>query len=267
MTAPERPAAGGVFVVRDPDLCDAIAVMLEPHRTTPAPQPAARGVDGSDRAAALMAAAQAHARGITTEYEGTLATDATIEQILGYVYVAGLSQGQEKGADDALSQLREATERNRRLESDLAQAVRAQEKTYEQLRDALAKIADLEANPPEPAEPDADLTARIVELETEVATAGRDLELAEGEVRKLRETVAGLHADLDKARKAPPAAPAPRATGSRIADKRAFSDLADRIDNQARGQSKDLSTGMRLAARGLREEIAAVYGPAGKKAS
>lgn len=241
MTESTRPAAAGVFIVRDPDVCAALEQLLAPHRTDRAPAPV--GDDGASRVATLMDAAEARAAELAGAPASHLPENATIEQLLDYVHLDGQSRSQQDLADarDAHADL---SERLRVTEVALARANRDLDDTTAQLKDALAKIAD---------------------LETDVATAGRERELADGELAKLRKTIGDLHDDLGKARKAPPA---PRATGSRIADKRAFASLADLMENQARGaKSVDAAGTLRLAARAVRDEIDRVYGSTERKAS
>ncbi|MFN3600529.1 MAG: hypothetical protein ACK4UY_03965 [Dietzia sp.] len=243
MTTPDRPTAAGVFVVRDPDVCAALEQLLAPHRTEPAPAPAPAPADTTpSQIAALMADAEARAAELTGEPTAHLPEDATIEQLLDHVHLDGQSLSKQDLAD-ARDAHAEISERLRIVEVARARAERDLDDTTAQLKDALAKVTD---------------------LETDVATAGRERELADGELNKLRKTIGDLHDDLEEARKAPPA---PRATGSRLVDKRSFTALADRMDNQARTQPKDIGDVLRLAARAVRDEVTAVYGPAGKKAS
>lgn len=254
MTDTARPPAG-VFVVRDPGVCAALEQLLEPHRTD-----AAASVRQADTAA-LLATAQSHAASLIANPDEAPPAGETIEQVLDRVHGSAFSEGRAQATAEGREWSETMAVRVRRADRDTEDA-------NAHLRDALSKIADLEASRPDPAEADVELRARIVELETEAATTGRDLELAEAEVRKLRDTVAELHADLEKARKTPSAPPAPRATGTRIADRKAFADLADLMDNQARAaKSADATHTLRLAARAVRKEIVAVYGSEGKKAS
>lgn len=242
MTETTRPAAAGVFVVRDPDVCAALEQLLAPHRTEPAPAPADTS---SSQIAALVADAAAVAAELTCD---PTATYESVGQMLEHVDARARLTGEAAGRDQAAAESRERSEamddRVRRAESAVAHAERDLDTTRGQLQDALARIAD---------------------LETDVATAGRERELADGELAKLRKTIGQLHDDLEKARKAPPA---PRATGSRVADKRAFASLADLMENQARGaKSVDAAGTLRLAARAVRDEIDRVYGSTERKAS
>jgi len=241
MTETTRTAAAGVFVVRDPDVCAALEQLLAPHRTDRAAAPA--GDDGASRVAALMDVAEARAAELAGALTSHLPENATIEQLLDYVHLDGQSRSQQDLAD-AREAHADLSERLRVTEVALARANRDLDDTTAQLKDALAKVTD---------------------LETEVATTGRERELADGELAKARKTIGDLHDDLEKARKAPPA---PRATGNRIADKREFAALAELMENQARSaKSADARDTLRLAARAVRAEIAKVYGPTERKAS
>lgn len=241
MTETTRPAAAGVFVVRDPDVCAALEQLLEPHRTDRAPTPTD---DGTHHVAALMADAEKYVTELTDIRPDHLPERATIETLLALVHTEGISTGREQATSEGREQSEAMDDRVRRAESALARAERDLDTTRGQLQDALAKIAA---------------------LETDVATAGRERELANGELAKARKTIGDLHDDLEKTRKAPPA---PRATGSRIADKRAFAALADLMENQARGaKSADATGTLRLAARAVRDEIDRVYGPTERKAA
>lgn len=259
MTTFDRPTAAGVFVVRDPDVCAALEQLLAPHRTTTT---VARQSDDT----ALLAAAQRHAVNLIAGPDETPPVGETIEQVLDRVHGSAFSEGRAQ----ATAAAREAAEE--KIDNEVRERIHHLEAEAEQTQRLLAQaVADLEAERTarRAADQEADqLKARIVDLQTDLATTGRELELANGQVRTLRERVDELHSDLDEARKAPPAPLAPRATGSRIADKRAFSALAELMENQARvAKSADARDTLRLASRAVRDEIAKVYGPGGKKAS
>lgn len=211
MTTPDRPTAAGVFVVRDPDVCAALEQLLAPHRT----EPAAPADTSSAKIAALMAAAEAAAAALGGDPTNTLPPDATIEQILDHVHTAGHVQGRALAVAERREEEAEAAESVRRAESSAAHAERQLDQANEQLRAALAKVAELESRPAAAAE----------------------------------------------------APRKPRGNSPRAQDRDAFTDLARRMDEQARTQPKPRADVLRIAAKYLRDEIEAVYGAAGKKAS
>lgn len=156
MTTPDRPAAAGVFIVRDPAICAALEQLLAPHRTDSTP---ADADNGSSRVAALMADAEARAAELVGDPTDTLAPDATIEQILDHVHQAGHVNGHALATSEAVEENDALTGRLRRTEVNLAHADREYEKTTAQLRDAVARIAELEARNADMAKV-ADLEAR-----------------------------------------------------------------------------------------------------------
>lgn len=207
-TIDDRPTAAGVFVVRDPDVCDALEQLLAPHRTDRAPAPV---VDDSARIEALIAEAAPYAAELagdpTASYE-------SIGQMLEHVHARAHDAGHAKGREKATAEGREWSEamddRVRRAESAVAHSERELDQTRGQLQDALARIAELEARP-----------------------------------GTRRPTVSAL----------------------RLKDQAAFADLARRMEDNARSQPKPRAEVLRIAAKYLRDEITAVYGPDGKKAS
>lgn len=145
MTETTRPAAAGVFVVRDPDVCAALEQLLEPHRTDRAPAPAA---DDSARVADLVAEAAPYANELSGD---PTATYESIGQMLEHVHARAHDAGHAKGREQATAEGREWSEamddRVRRAESAVAHSERELDQTREQLQGALAKIAELEARP------------------------------------------------------------------------------------------------------------------------
>lgn len=203
MTSPhasDRPAAAGVFVVRDPEVCAALETMLAPHRTDHSPTP---GDDGAD----LMARALAYVGAHMTISAGK---DATIEELLDAVYATARDVGREQAAAEHRKSAEQDQDRLHETQSDLAATEQDLDATRQQLQDALAKITELEARP-----------------------SGR------------RPTVSAL----------------------RLQDQKAFAALADRMDREALSQTKTVAAALRVAAQGVRDEIAIIYGGAKRKAS
>ncbi|WP_404851105.1 hypothetical protein [Dietzia kunjamensis] len=201
MTETTRPAAAGVFIVRDPDVCAALEQLLEPHRTEPAPAPADTS---SSQIAALVADAAAVAAELTCN---PTATYESVGQMLEHVDARARLTGEAAGREQATAEGREWSEamddRVRRAESAVAHSERELDQTRGQLQDALARIAELEARP-----------------------------------GTRRSTVSAL----------------------RLKDQAAFSDLARRMETNALSQPKVRAEVLRIAAKGIRDEIAAVYG-------
>lgn len=206
MTETTRPAAAGVFVVRDPDVCAALEQLLEPHRTDRAPAPTN---DGSDRVADLMAAAEKYVTELTDMRPDHLPERATIETLLALVHTEGISTGRDQATAEGREWSEAMDDRVRRAESAVAHSERELDQTRGQLQDALAKIAELEARP-----------------------------------GTRRPTVSAL----------------------RLKDQAAFADLARRMETNALSQPKVRAEVLRIAAKGIRDEIDAVYGDE-KKAS
>ncbi|MBB1034624.1 hypothetical protein G6031_09510 [Dietzia sp. CQ4] len=97
----------------------------------------------------------------------------------------------------------------------------------------------------------------------------RMLEGGRAELERVREELSENRRELTKLRTQPaPAAVKPlHGNSARAKDRDAFVGLARRMEEQARTQPKVRADVLRVAAGGLRDEIARVYGAAGKKAS
>lgn len=119
MNRSDRPTAAGVFVVRDPQVCAALETMLAPHRTDTTSA-------GGDE---IMVRARTY---LAEKMETSPGPDTTIEEILDLAYAA---------AD------RETQDRIRAAETATAHAEHELDQTRQQLQDAIAKIAELEARP------------------------------------------------------------------------------------------------------------------------
>lgn len=145
---PNRPAAAGVFVVRDPEVCAALETMLAPHRTDRAQSPAE---DGSAAVDGLMAAAAIHAAGLAGTDPTGFSPETTVEGLLTHVHVHAFAAGKASGRTEASTagceRAEEIQDRARRAEAAVAHAERDVENTREDLKKELAKIAELEARP------------------------------------------------------------------------------------------------------------------------
>lgn len=244
--APDRPAAAGVFVVRDPEVCAALETMLAPHRTDHSP--ADNGPAAVEALLADAAARVSELTGIPTAVlPEALPTAPTVEDLLDLAYTEGTVAGQQKAASEG----REWSERQTSLVSGL-------EKQVEQLQfDLATAVEQLKAsrNLHKQARSEADeLQDSKHALETDLAHAQKLLD--------------DLDAELEKVKASTPTGPKPLdGRTARGKDRKAFLDLADRMERQALTQPKDRAAVLRVAAQGVRDEIATVYGDTGKKAS
>lgn len=216
MTISDRPSAAGVFVVRDPEVCAALEQLLAPHRTEPARTAAAADeAIASRRLAQTLAELEESAARLSDIDPADLPVGVTVTGLLERVHQAGHTDGHALATSEGREWSEAMRDRVRRAEAAVAHAEREGEKATAQLREALAKIAELEA------------------------------------------------------RRAPAAeAPKkPRGNSPRAQDRDAFTDLARRMEEQARTQPKPRADVLRIAAGAVRDEIVKVYGTSGKKAS
>lgn len=240
--APNRPAAAGVFVVRDPEVCAALETMLAPHRTDHSPAD-----NGSAAVAALLADGAARLAELTGMPAAGLPSGPTVEALLDLAYTEGTVAGQQKAASEG----REWSERQTSLVSGL-------EKQVEQLQfDLATAVEQLEAsrNLHKQARSEADeLQDSKHALETDLAHAQKLADDLDAELKKVKASIPTVPKPLD-------------GRTARGKDRKAFLDLAERMERQALTQPKDRAAVLRVAAQGVRDEIATVYGNAERKAS
>lgn len=236
---PDRPAAAGVFVVRDPEVCAALETMLAPHRTDHSP------VDNGPAAVeALLANAAARVSELTGMPAAGLPAGPTVEDLLDLAYTEGTVAGQQKAASEG----QEWSERQTSLVSGL-------EKQVEQLQfDLATAVEQLEASRKLHSSEADELQDSKHALQTDLAHA--------------EHRITELERDLTKAKNVAPVAPKPLdGRTARGKDRKAFAKLADRMDREALSQSKTVAGVLRTAAKSVRDEIEIVYGHAGRAAS
>ena len=100
---------------------------------------------------------------------------------------------------------------------------------------------------------------RVRRAESAVAHSERELDQTRGQLQDALAKIAELEAR--------PGTRRPTVSALRLKDQAAFADLARRMEDNARSQPKPRAEVLRIAAKYLRDEITAVYGPDGKKAS
>ena len=135
-------------------------------------------------------------------------------------------------------------DRARRAETAAAHAERDLDSTRQQLQDALAKLTE-----------DRDTRGATAPAEC----AERDLAETRRQLEEAKEEIAKLAARPDGRR--------PTVSAQRLKDQQAFAALAERMDRAALSQSKSVAAALRESAKGVRCEIAILYGSAERKAS
>ncbi|GAA1722236.1 hypothetical protein [Dietzia cercidiphylli] len=112
-------------------------------------------------------------------------------------------------------------------------------------------------------------TAKLVAAESDLAQTSRELEGGRAELERVREELTENRRELTKLRTQPaPATVKPlHGNSTRAKDRDAFTELARRMDEQARTQPKPRADVLRIAAGAVRDEVEKVYGTTGKKAS
>lgn len=240
---PDRPAAAGVFVVRDPEVCSALEALLQPHYTGPAPGTLVTAPSG----AAVLADAIAHATELLGKPTGALSEYTGIEPLLDLAYTEGNVAGQTKAAAEG----REWSAQQTSLVSGL-------EKQVEQLQvDLATAVEQIEASRK------LHKQARSEAEELQDSKHALQTDLAHAEHR-----ITELERDLTKAKNVAPVAPKPLdGRTARGKDRKAFAALADRMDREALSQSKTVAGVLRTAAKSVRDEIEIVYGHADRAAS